>query len=100
MFYIEFNPLFKRAILGWIEGNFKEGDQLVFNITANFEVDSFDATKSLIITNLGSRGGKNMFLGEAFTTIGSLCMVFGVALIGKYYWPDIADFIAAQSKPH
>jgi hypothetical protein len=83
---------------GKIEGNFKEGDILVFNITANYEVDSFDATKKLVLSTLGSRGGRNMFVGEAFTAVGSLCMVFGVALLVKGYWPDLVEYFSA-AKP-
>ncbi len=69
---------------------------LVFNITANYEVDSYDATKKLVLSSLGSRGGRNMFVGLAFTTIGSLCMVFGVALLVKAYWEDISDYFSVS----
>lgn len=81
-----------RKLYGRIDGNFNSGDRLVFNITANYETDSFDATKKLVLSNLGADGGQNMFLGEAYTTIGSLCMVFGVALLVKALWPDMQEY--------
>lgn len=78
--------------IGRIEGNFHEGDVVVFNITANYEVDSYQATKKLVLSTLGSSGGRNMFLGVAYTTIGSLCMVFGFVLLIRVFWNDIADY--------
>ncbi len=70
---------------------------LVFNITANYEVDSFDAKKKLVLSTLGADGGRNMFLGEAFTAIGSLCMVFGVVLLIKAKWFDISELMFSGS---
>jgi len=81
-----------RKLYGRIEGNFNKGDRLVFNLIANFEVDSFDATKTLVISNLGGMGGRNTFLGLAFTTIGSLCMVFGFVLLGKAYQAELTEY--------
>ena len=81
-----------RKLYGRVEGDFRAGDRLVFNLTANFEVDSFSATKTLLISNLGAMGGRNTFLGLAFTTIGSICMVFGVVLLGKAYQSQITEY--------
>lgn len=87
-------------VAGKIEGNFQEGDVLVFDIVANYEVDSFDATKKLVLSTLGSDGGRNMFLGQAFQTIGSLCLVFGVVLLVKSKWHDIHERFFDKSKAH
>jgi len=81
-----------RKLYGRIEGDLHAGDRLVFNVTANFEVDSFDATKTLLISNLGAMGGRNTFLGVAFTTIGSLCMVFGVVLLARAYQAQLIEY--------
>lgn len=81
-----------RKLYGRIEGDPRSGDRLVFNVTANFEVDSFDATKTLLISNLGAMGGRNTFLGVAFTTIGSLCMVFGVVLLARAYQTQLIEY--------
>lgn len=66
-----------RKLYGKIDGDFKKGDQLIFFVTANFEVDSFDGTKSLVITNLGEFGGKNPYLGVAYIVVGSISLLFG-----------------------
>ena len=38
---------------GKIDHDYKKGDTLTFTVTANFEVESFDGSKSLLISNLG-----------------------------------------------
>jgi len=72
-----------RKLYGKIDGSFKSGDVLVFNVTANYEVDSYDATKSLLLTDLGDYGGKNIFMGQVYITIGVLCLFFGLGLLLK-----------------
>ena len=52
-----------RKLYGKIDGNFKAGDKLVFNITANYEVRSFDGKKTLVISQNGEFGGQNPYLG-------------------------------------
>lgn len=79
-----------RKLYGKIDSDFKSGDVIVFNITANYEVNSFDATKSLLISNLGNYGGKNTFLGQVYITIGSFSLIFGAFLICKEYYPEIS----------
>ncbi len=66
-----------RKLYGKISGNFKKGDRLVFNVKANFEVGSFDGTKSLVIGNVGEFGGRNPFLGVAYIVVGSISLLFG-----------------------
>lgn len=72
-----------RKLYGKVEGNFKAGDSLVFDVTANYEVDSFNGEKSLLISTLGNYGGKNVFIGQLYITIGALFMALGVALLIK-----------------
>jgi hypothetical protein len=78
----ELMPSF-RKLYGKISNNFKSGDVLTFNIDANFEVGSLDGTKSIVLSQLGDYGGRNVFSGTAFITLGSFCLIFGVALIAK-----------------
>jgi hypothetical protein len=66
-----------RKLYGKIDSDFKNGDQLVFYVQANFEVASFDGTKSLVISNLGEFGGKNPYLGVAYIVVGSISLLFG-----------------------
>ncbi|MCQ8811755.1 CDC50/LEM3 family protein, partial [Escherichia coli] len=61
-----------RKLYGKIDSSFQSGDRLVINVEANFEVDSFDGEKSLLISTLGDLGGKNVFIGQAYIAIGSV----------------------------
>jgi len=72
-----------RKLYGKISGDFKDGDQLVFNVAANYEVDSFSASKSLLISNLGEFGGRNPFLGVAYIVVGSISLMFALLFITK-----------------
>ncbi len=71
-----------RKLYGKIHGNFKEGDKLTFKVSANFEVNSFDGSKSIVISTVGDFGGKNSFLGVAYIVVGSvsllLALLFGL----------------------
>jgi len=46
-----------------------------------FDVSSFGGTKKMILSNTSSLGGKNSFLGIAYITVGTICLVLGVVLI-------------------
>lgn len=74
-----------RKLYGKISGNFKKGDYLTFQVIANFEVDSFEATKSLVITQKGEFGGQNPHLGVAYIVVGSICLFFGSIFALKYF---------------
>jgi hypothetical protein len=65
-----------RKLYGKIDSEFKKGDVLSFDILANFEVDSFGGSKSIIISTVGEFGGKNTFSGHAYMIVGivSLCL--------------------------
>ncbi len=75
-----------RKLYGSINGTFNSGDKLVINIVANYEVGSFDAKKSLVISTLGSFGGKNIFPGQAYLTVGIFALIFGLVLFVKEKW--------------
>eukprot|EP01039_Chlorochromonas_danica_P000641 gene641-696_t len=69
-----------RKLYGVLHQDFYEGDRIVINITANYEVGSYDATKSLLISNLGQLGGKNIVPGQVFFIVGLISLCSGVAL--------------------
>uniref|UniRef100_A0A7S3H6C7 Cell cycle control protein 50A n=1 Tax=Spumella elongata TaxID=89044 RepID=A0A7S3H6C7_9STRA len=72
-----------RKLYGKIDHDYKKGDTLTFTVTANFEVESFDGSKSLLISNLGEFGGKNPFLGVAYVVVGSISLMFALLFVVK-----------------
>jgi hypothetical protein len=75
-----------RKLYGKINSNFNAGDKLVMNIVANYETESFDGEKVLLISTLGGYGGKNSFSGTAYLTIGSFALICGVILTFNEYF--------------
>lgn len=72
-----------RKLYGKIDHDFKKDDKIVFNVEANFEVDSFDGGKSIVISNLGEFGGRNPFLGVAYIVVGSISLMFAMLFLLK-----------------
>lgn len=73
----EILPTF-RKLYGRMAGPFSKGNVLVINIVANYDVSKFKGTKSLVLTSLGSFGGKNTYLGLLFMISGSIFLAMGV----------------------
>lgn len=67
-----------RKLYGKIHEDFKENDVISFQVEANFEVDSFDGGKSIVISTVGEFGGKNSFLGVAYIVVGSVSLLLAV----------------------
>jgi len=70
-----------RKLYGKIDGNFNDGDQLVFGIQANYEVASFDGIKGLVISTLGASAGRNKSMGPAYITTGAISLAFGLIML-------------------
>jgi hypothetical protein len=66
-----------RKLYGRIHGDFKAGDVLTFNITANFEVDSFEGKKYLVVSQMGELNGRNAFPGVLLLTAGTFMIIIG-----------------------
>jgi len=74
-----------RKLYGKIDGDFSEGEELSFQVTCNFEVDSFDASKGLTLSTLGKMGGKNPFIGVAYVVVGSISFFLALLFGTKYF---------------
>ena len=59
-----------RKLYGKIHQNFRKGDNITFEVEANFEVRSFNGDKAIIISTLGPLGGKNSSLGISYIVTG------------------------------
>lgn len=69
-----------RKLYGKIDADAAKGDTWTFNITNNYEVASFGASKSLVITNLSSLGAPNMALGNVYLAAGVWALLLGFLL--------------------
>lgn len=72
-----------RKLYGKIDSDFKAGDKLTFNVEANFEVNSFDGTKALVISTNNAFGGKNPYLGFTYIIVGCLSLLLGLLFFTK-----------------
>ena len=80
-----------RKLYGIIDSDFSKGDKIKFTIKSNFEVDSFDGTKSLVISTISAYGGKNSYLGVAYIVVGSFSLFLG-ALFGIRSYFNVRQF--------
>lgn len=53
-------------------------------IEDNYDVKSFEGTKSIVISTVTAIGGKNPFLGISYIVVGTLCIGLGIAFLVKH----------------
>jgi len=67
-------PTFKK--LRWIiKQDLKKGQKVTFSIKNAFDVTAYDGQKALVLSTVNTFGGKNDFLGYAYTAVGALCFL-------------------------
>ncbi len=72
-----------RKYYGKIDTDIAAGDSITFNITTNFEVQSYGGSKALVLTNLANFGAKNYALGNSYIVIGVYALVLGLIFMFK-----------------
>ena len=73
-----------RKLYGKINKDLKKGDTVTFTIVNNFNVESFQGTKAIILTTVSWFGGKNPFLGRSYISIGAICIILAGAFTAKH----------------
>ena len=68
-----------RKLYASIDADISAGSTISFDINANFNVVSFEGTKSIVISTVSWFGGRNPFLGQSYIAVGSICV--GLALV-------------------
>lgn len=77
-----------RKLYGHIQEPIAKGEELTFEVTANWDVSSFKGSKKIIVTTTEIFGGKNKALGLVFLICGGCLLGLGVMFGLKHYiWP-------------
>ena len=71
-----------RKLYGRIDTDLNAGDTVFIGILSNFEVQSYQGTKSVVLSTSTWAGGKNAFIGISYVVIGALSIFFTIA----YAW--------------
>lgn len=82
-----------RKLYGWFDAPIAAGEELVFQVNANFVVSRFKGSKSLLVAKTNTLGGKNPYLGMSLVGAGGFILVMGVLFgIKQFFWPrKLAD---------
>lgn len=65
-----------RKLYARIDQSFYPGDVITVGLQSNFPVDSYEGTKSVVLSTVSWAGGKNSFLGVGYIVVGGLALVF------------------------
>ncbi|RHZ34577.1 hypothetical protein DYB31_012850, partial [Aphanomyces astaci] len=60
------------------------GTKTLYCFGVDFVVSAFEGKKSLVLSTTSWFGGRNPFLGVAYITVGSLCMVLSILFFAKH----------------
>lgn len=76
-------PVF-RKLYGWIDQPIAEGEELTFEIQANYVVTRFHGSKSLILGTTSVFGGRNNYFYAFFLVVGYFCLAAGSFFLLKH----------------
>jgi len=66
-----------RKLYGVINQDLEPGTYYL-DIYNNYDVSSFDGTKTFVISTTNSLGGQNYFLSIAYIVVGTICIVLSI----------------------
>ena len=72
-----------RKLWGKIEEDLKPGYYKVI-IENNYQVDTFDGSKYVVLSTTNALGGKNYFLAVCYIVVGTLCCLFALIFCFAY----------------
>ena len=67
-----------RKLWGKIDRDLKKGENLVVDITSNYNVSAYEGKKKIILSNATVFGGKNKFLGISYIIVGCLSLLCAI----------------------
>eukprot|EP00474_Spongospora_subterranea_P004008 CRZ04466.1 hypothetical protein [Spongospora subterranea] len=77
-------PTFKKLNRIVAEKEFPAGYQLELRVNNQFPVSGFNGEKAVVFSTMSILGGKNPFLGYAYITVGSACLILAVLFLAKH----------------
>lgn len=82
-----------RKLYGFIDKPISSGTKLTFQINANWIVNTFKGSKTLVLTTTSMFGGRNPALGKYFIGVGIFCLASALLFGVKHaIWPrKLAD---------
>jgi len=74
-----------RKLYGWLNQSVAEGETLTFRVTANYAVEPFNGTKTLLISTNNIFGGRNKYTGPFFVASGAFLLAAGLFFLAKQW---------------
>jgi len=72
-----------RKLYRVINTDLKKGQTIKFTVNDVFPVTKFSGTKKIVLSTTTWIGGKNTFLGAAYITVASICILLGIGFAIK-----------------
>lgn len=82
-------PTFKKLHRIIPDGQMGEGKTLkkgtyFLKVNSRYNVAAFKGKKSIVLSTVSWVGGKNVFLGGAYVTVGALCVLLGTIFLARH----------------